>query len=325
VVEQRAHTANGLYVSRSTITTPQQESQEFSSGPPPPPPGEILVRVQACGLSDAEHALGAAPRSGLSAHDAAYVCGLNAAGTVVAAGDGVTRFAVGDEVFGQFVVDPWGSAEAPLAHAPADGPRVERRPEGLDPPAAAALAHDGLTATTIVHAADLRPGQTALVIGATSRPAAVLVPLLADAGAHVIAAATPDQADYVRALGAADTIHSTTPDPVTDALTTHPDVDLLIDLVGFTEPYFITADARHGTIVTALPRTHEPGIPRIPITAEPGDLTTLAHQALHKRPPIRAIPPAIRPPRTRSRGLRDAARAFNRNLGRIVRGRLSNV
>jgi NADPH2:quinone reductase len=310
-------------VSRATITTPQQTIQQSS----PPDRGEIVVRVQACGLSDVEHAISTGLMSSLSA-----------AGTVIAAGDRVRRFAVGDDVFGDFLAESWASAsaQAPFARTTANGPHVEHRPEGLDPVAAAALAHDGLTAKTILRTADLQPGQTALVIGATSRAGTVLLPLLADAGARVIAGATPDEADYVRALGAADTIQYRTADPVADVLISHPDVDLLIDLVSFQEPYFITGIARHGTIVTALPRTDEPGIPRIPITAEPGDLTALAQHALNRRQPAEAAhtqpvrtvapaPPADRAAPTRPRRLRGAARSINRNLGKIVRARLSNV
>jgi NADPH:quinone reductase-like Zn-dependent oxidoreductase len=312
-------------MSQAPIPTPQQEIQE-----PSPPPGrdEILVRVQACGLYDVEHPFGTGAMSPLSA-----------TGTVIAAGDGVTRFAVGDHVFGQFVAESWASVQAPFART-ADGPHVEHRPGGLDPLAAAALAHDGLAAKTIVRAAELRPGQTALIIGATSRAAPVIVPVLADAGVQVIAGATADEDDYVRGLGATDTIQYTTADPVADVLASHPDADVLIDLVSFNDPYFITADARHGTIVTASPRPDEPGVPRIAITAEPGDLATLAQHALNQRPaietahnaplePVIHVPAAnrdpARPTTTCPRRLRGAASTINRNLGKIVRARLSDV
>jgi NADPH2:quinone reductase len=316
-------------VNRATITTPYQ-TKESSRKPSPPDRGEILVRVEACGLGDVEHAISTGLLSSLSA-----------AGTVIAAGDRVTRFAAGDDVFGHFLPETWAAAQAPLARTTAVGPHVEHRPEGLDPAEAAALAHDGLTAKTIVRAADLRPGQTALVIGATSRTGRVLVPLLAGTGAHVIAGATPDEAGYVRSLGATDTIHYTTTDRVADALAAYPDADLLIDLVGFAEPYFITGTAYHGTIVTALPCADEPGIPRIAITAEPGDLAALARHALAGRRPAetacntnphRTVAPArpanrepTRPAPTRPHRLRGAARTINRNLGKIVRARLSNV
>jgi NADPH2:quinone reductase len=274
-------------VSWARITKSHQKIQESCWEPSSPPgPGEIFVRIQACGLNHVDHALSSSAIPRLCARGAPFMCGLGAAGTVIAAGDRVTRFAVGDEVFGHFVAEFWAWVQAPCARTTAVGPHVEHRPEGLDPLAAAALVETGLTATTLVRTADVRPGQTALVIGATSRTGAVLVPLLADAGAHVIAGATPADDDYVRSLGAADTIAYTTAKPVTDALASHPDVDLFVDLVSFDEPYFITATANNGTIVTALPIAHEPGIPRTATFAEPGDLATLAQHALDGRAPV---------------------------------------
>jgi NADPH:quinone reductase len=242
--------------------------------PSQPGPGEILISVQACGRNDVERALGSGAVSQLSA-----------AGTVVAAGEDVTRFAVGDEVFGHFLAGSWTQVEGPCVTTAAEGPHVERRPDGLDPLAAAALAESGVVAKTILRAAELRSGQTALVIGATSRAGTLLVPLLAEAGAHVIAATTPDEAGYVRSLGAADTIEYTSAHPLALGLASHPDVDLLVDLVGFGEPYFITAAADDGTIVTAVPVANQPGIPRIVMSAEPGDLAALAQHALTRRQP----------------------------------------
>jgi NADPH:quinone reductase-like Zn-dependent oxidoreductase len=207
--------------------------------------------VQACGLNHADDKPGR--------------CAVAAAGTVIAAGDGVTRFAAGDEVFGQFPVESWAGLEAACARTAAGGPHVEHRPAGLDPLAAVALVEGGLTAKTILRAAQLRPGQTAVVIGATSRAGSVLVALLDEAGAHVIEYATASR--------------------VADALAAHPDTDLLVDLVSFAEPYFITGGARGGAIVTANPATDKPGIPRIAICAEPGDLAALAQRALDEGRP----------------------------------------
>jgi NADPH:quinone reductase-like Zn-dependent oxidoreductase len=253
--------------------------------PSAPGPGEILVRVQACGLNHVDHALSTGAMSQLSAHGAPYICDMDAAGTVIATGERVTRFAIGDEVFGHFPAESWAWVQAPCARITADGPHVELRPEGLDPLAAAALAHSGLTAKTILRATELRPGQTALVIGANSATGTMLVPLLAETGAHVIARPTPDDDDYLRSLDAAE-IEYATADPVADALASHPEVDLLVDLVSFGEPYFITAAAKRGTIVTALPGADGPGIPRVGISAEPGDLAALAERALDGRQPV---------------------------------------
>ena len=134
------------------------------------------------------------------------------------------------------------------------------------------LARDcsGLTAKTILRAAKLRPGQTALVIGATTEIGTILTSLLAETGAHVIDSAT-------------DRINHTNADPVTDALRANPNPDLLVDLVSWGEPYFITRAARHGTIVSAQPRPDGPSLPRIRISAETEDLAALAPPALNER------------------------------------------
>jgi hypothetical protein len=240
-----------------------------------PGPGEILIRVQARGLIHVDPALSTGAVSQRFARGALPIC-LDAAGMVIATGDRATRFAVGDEVFGHFFADSWAWVEGPCGRTAADGPHVELRPEGLEPLAAAALAHNGLTAKTILRAADLRPGQTALVIGATCRTGAILLSLLAEAGAHIIDSAT-------------DAVKYTTGDPVVEAFTAHPDLNLLVDLVSFGEPYFISA-ARHAAIVSARPRLDGPGVPRIGISAEPGDLAALAQRALDGRQPVDIAP-----------------------------------
>ena len=72
------------------------------------------------------------------------------------------------------------------------------------------------------------------------------------------------------------------------ALARHPSVELLVDLVTFDEPYFITPGATQGTIVTALPIPDADalGVPRIRISAQPGDLAALAQRALDGRQPV---------------------------------------
>jgi D-arabinose 1-dehydrogenase-like Zn-dependent alcohol dehydrogenase len=282
-VPERAAPAEALEL-RSTRVHRGRDAQ-----PAAPRPGEIFVRVQGRGVDPADQTVSAAAASQVAADGAPDTRGMDAAGSVIAAGEGVTRFAVGDDVFGHFPAGSWAWVQAPCARLTADGPHVERRPEGLGPLAAAALARSGLIAKTILRAADPRPGQTALVVGADLGPGALLLSLLAETGARVIAGATPeDDGDVVRSLGAAETFPCATADPVADALARHPDVDLLVDLVTFGEPYFITAGARCGTIVADLPElgAGTPYAPRVGISAEPGDLAALAQRALDGRQPI---------------------------------------
>jgi NADPH:quinone reductase len=254
--------------------------------PPTPGPGELVIRRRTLALSGVHLALvtGTAGPGRLPS-DGTPLGAVGDAGTVIATGDGVTRFAVGDEVFGRLRAP--GEAWTPYVLTDAGGPHVELRPDALEPGAAAALVEGGLIAKTIVRAAGVQPGQTALVIGPTGRVGMVLVPLLVEAGVSVIATtATPADAEYVRSLGA-ETIEDSAGDGM-EAIVRHPDVDLLVDLVNFAGPYFTTARAvlSSGTLVGAFPGpdahsgTPGPGIPRIQFSAEPGDLLELAQRAL---------------------------------------------
>jgi NADPH2:quinone reductase len=277
-----------MITSRQVITKPTDRLPErlrVDEAPAPEPgPGQIVVYRRSCAVNSVHLALITGASGPLSADRTARLEATGAAGTVIATGDGVTRFAVGDEVFGELHA-PAG-AWPPYVLTDADGPHVERRPEALGPADAAALVEDGLTAKTIVRAAGVQPGQTALVIGATGGVGVVLVPLLAAAGASVIATATPGDEEYVRSLGAAETLDDGGPDGM-EALALHPDVDLFVDLVSFGEPYFVTAHGvpSSGSLVGSDPGPetddgYELGIPRIRLTAGPGDLAELAQRAL---------------------------------------------
>ena len=64
---------------------------------PKPGPGQILIRVRASGLNRGEFILG----HGLHKTGDAKAIGMDAAGEVVACGEGVAGFSVGDRVFGR--------------------------------------------------------------------------------------------------------------------------------------------------------------------------------------------------------------------------------
>ena len=89
------------------------------------------------------------------------VPGLDVAGTVVAVGPAVTRFAAGDEVFG---IARGSFAE----YAAAREDKLARKPATLSFEQAAAVAVSGLTALQgLRDAGRIQPGQKVLVIGAS--------------------------------------------------------------------------------------------------------------------------------------------------------------
>src|SRR3954463_1089545 len=102
------------------------EQQAFLDVPVPEPGGgELLVRVRAAGVNPGDWRL----RNGEYGTVGPAVLGREVAGTVVAAGEGVTGFSPGDEVFGGCPAMVGGWAEQALVTASF----AAHRPDGVSP------------------------------------------------------------------------------------------------------------------------------------------------------------------------------------------------
>ena len=214
---------------------------------PRPGPGQIQVRILATALNPADLRTLSGVLRDLTPLEFPYVPGSDFAGVVTEIGSGVTRYAVGEQVFGVALPRATGQMATMLSTPPslttgtmaeyavfeADTPAIARRPEKLDAERAAALPIAGLTALALLHAEAYDPAdRTALVLGAAGGVGGAVVPLLAAAGAHVIATAIAEDERYVRGLGAAEVIDYRAVDTVAEALRRHPDgVDTLVNLV----------------------------------------------------------------------------------------------
>lgn len=184
---------------------------------PRPGPGQLLVRIAAASINPADVRLPSGEFRDVTPLEFPHVPGNDFAGTVSEVGAGVTAYRVGDEIFGLAVpralramAGAWPSMStgslAEFAVFEADTPLLAHRPAGASVEQAAALATTGLTARALMTTAEVRPGETVLVVGATGGVGTAVVPLLAAAKARVIATATDADADLVRALGADEII-----------------------------------------------------------------------------------------------------------------------
>jgi NADPH:quinone reductase-like Zn-dependent oxidoreductase len=134
------------------------------------------------------------------------VPGLDVAGTVVAVGSAVTRFAAGDEVFG---IARGSFAE----YAAAREGTLVRKPAALSFEQAAAVAVSGLTALQgLRDAGRIKPGQKVLVIGASGGVGSYAVQLAKYFGAEVTGVCGTAKADLVRSIGADHVIDYTRAD-----------------------------------------------------------------------------------------------------------------
>jgi len=163
-------------------------------------PGQVLVEVVATSvnLSDWECLLGtpAYARIGGLRRPARRVLGSDVAGRVVGVGDGVTRFAIGDEVYGDNLDLKGGFAELAVAPESALAPK----PAGLSFVAASTIPQSG--AIAVQGTAFLEAGARVLVNGAGGGTGAFAVPLAKSRGAHVTAVDNAGKLEHLHALGA---------------------------------------------------------------------------------------------------------------------------
>ncbi|MEU9391727.1 zinc-binding dehydrogenase [Streptomyces sp. NPDC048324] len=162
---------------------------------PEPGPGELLVRCEAVGVT--------LPVVRKVTEAAAPVpLGGEVAGEVVAVGEGVGRFRVGDRVTG--LVFGHGYADfAVLGEAMASPV-----PDGASAVDAVALVRSGLVALGALEAARPEPGEAALVTAAASGVGHLAVQLARTRGAGRVVGAVsdPGKGDFVRSLGADDAV-----------------------------------------------------------------------------------------------------------------------
>jgi NADPH:quinone reductase-like Zn-dependent oxidoreductase len=178
---------------------------------PSPAKDEILVRVVAAGVDRGTwHAMTGLPflarlALGLRRQRQA-VPGIDVAGTVVAVGAGVTRFAIGDEVYG------FGTGTF-AEYAVAKEKRMAHKPAGLGFVEAAAVPVSAATALIAVHdLGRVQPGQNVLVLGASGGVGSYAVQMATAAGARVTGVCSAGKAELVRSLGAVEVLDRATQD-----------------------------------------------------------------------------------------------------------------
>lgn len=179
------------------------ESVQLSDWPVPVAgDGEVLIEVHAMGVNFPDLLVVAGKYQNLP--QLPFVPGKEAAGTVVGVGPGVCSLRLGDRVMAQLECGTFAEVIAVRAE------HCFRMPDELPMIKAAAL---GITYQTawfgLFDRASLKAGETVLVTGAAGGVGSAAVQLAKAAGCRVLAAVSSDEkADFVRALGADDVVHT---------------------------------------------------------------------------------------------------------------------
>lgn len=203
---------------------------------PIPGPREVLVRVTAASVTTADWRFRASAFPGGFAlagrllvgirRPRHRVLGMDFAGEVAEVGSEVTRFRVGDRLFGSAA----RGAHAEYLAVPEDG-AVTLTPDRLTDEEAAAVPFGANSALAFVRdVAKVQAGQRVLVVAASGGVGVWAVQLARHLGAEVTAVARADSHELLRSLGATHTIDYTR-DPY---LVAGANYDLIFDTFGAT-------------------------------------------------------------------------------------------
>lgn len=176
---------------------------------PLPAPNQVLIRVEAAGVSPLDLRLRRGDLRWLLHTELPLILGNEVAGEVVAVGGAEARFRPGDRVFGlldSFAEPAWLGIAGPGAYAEyaiSCADTLIPLPAGLLATAAAALPLAGLTAWQALYRhAQLRAGDAVFIHGGASDAGLFALQLAHVTGAEITASCSPGQAGRVRDFGA---------------------------------------------------------------------------------------------------------------------------
>lgn len=214
---------------------------------PAPGRGEVLVRVAGAALNPLDLKIAAGRMQDFFPVAFPYTLGTDLAGTIEAAGPGVTGWSVGDAVVAR--TDPvHGGAFAEFAVVPAD--QLVAAPSSVRLADAAGLVTTAATAwQALTEVADVRTGQQVLVHAGAGGVGSFAVQFARALGARVVATASGEGLRIARELGAHQVVDYTS----TDFRTQVRDLDVVLDTVGGEVEAHSLEVLKPGGLLVAIP------------------------------------------------------------------------
>ena len=185
---------------------------------PTPKAGQVLVRIRASAVSRADGMMRAGQPKfarlflGLSRPRAGLV-GTCFSGDVVAVGDNVTQFRVGDAIFGEAGLQFGANA----SHICIDeGGSILKKPDTVTYEEAATLFDGAMTSWHfLTRVVQVQPGDRVLILGGSGSLGTAAIQFAKALGATVTASASARNADLLRSIGADHVVDYRAEDPLT--------------------------------------------------------------------------------------------------------------
>jgi len=197
---------------------------------PHPAAHEVRIKVIAASVNPVDWKTGKGYLKDYVEHRFPLILGQDMAGVVDSVGAHVHDLKAGDEVFGghgQMFMGRGTHAEYVIANTVALAPL----PAGLEASAAASIPLAGVTALMSVDAIDAGEGDAVLIVGGAGGVGSFAIQIAVARGARVIAVGRSVNHEYMRKLGASETVDYENGDLVENVRAVHPaPLDGIIDL-----------------------------------------------------------------------------------------------
>ena len=167
-------------------------------------PDEVLIRVHAAGVNPVDWKVREGHVKSMFKYSMPLIPGWDVSGVVHSTGLDTSRLKAGDEVYSRPDIARDGAYAEYIAVRESE---VALKPKSLDHVQAAAVPLAALTAwQALFDAAKIQPGQTLLIHGAAGGVGTFAVQLAKLKGARVIGTASKKNHEFLRSLGADETI-----------------------------------------------------------------------------------------------------------------------
>ena len=164
-----------------------------------PETGEVLVKVSAAGVNPLDNMIVRGEVKLIVPYSFPLVMGNELIGTIEALGQGVSKFAVGDRVYGRM---PLAKIGAFAEYATVDAQALAKVPEYLSDEEAACVPLTALTALQSFELMEAKPGDAVFISGGTGSLGAMAIPVAKGMGLTVATNGNGASEQRVRALGA---------------------------------------------------------------------------------------------------------------------------
>jgi NADPH:quinone reductase len=201
---------------------------------PEPGVGQVLIKLAAAGMNPMDRTFASGAQTPPLPATFPMVLGADCAGVVEKLGKGASKYSVGDNLFGQLLITPLGSAGTYAEYvAVAEDAHLARVPSEVDLVVAASLPTAGATGLALVDVLEPLTEKEVLIAGAGGGVGSFVTQFALNAGGHVIANVRSSLDEMrMEGYGVAETINREAVELLDAVRQEHPEgIDVLIDLV----------------------------------------------------------------------------------------------